>query len=109
MITVKFKPPFYISGTTVLDQGHKEVKQFPTIEQAIDACTLWNQGVDFKIVDSVVESVREDLHNRSQLGIKKYNTTLDRDDVDLKGWLQHAYEEALDMALYLKRSIKELE
>ena len=106
MKAIQFKPPFYISGTTVLDKEHKEVKQFRTIEQAIDACTLWNQDVKFNVVDTVVEEVREDLHNRSQVGIKKYNTTLDRNDVDLKGWLQHAYEEALDMALYLKRASK---
>lgn len=61
------------------------------------------------IKDSVVSSVREDLKVRSEVGIKKYNTTLDRTDIDLKGWLQHAYEETLDKALYLKRAIRELE
>lgn len=59
--------------------------------------------------DSIVESVRNDLKNRSEIGIKKYNTTLDRKDLKLKDWLQHAYEECLDQALYLKRSIKEIE
>jgi hypothetical protein len=54
-------------------------------------------------VDSIVESVREDLHNRSQTGIKKYNNTLDRDDLEAIDWIQHAYEEMLDGALYLKR------
>ena len=57
--------------------------------------------------DSIVKEVREDLKRRSKLGIKKYNTTLDRKDLNLKEWLNHAYEEALDMALYLKRAIKE--
>ena len=61
------------------------------------------------ITDKIVEAVREDLLQRSQVGIKKYNTTLERTDLDLKDWLQHAYEEALDMANYLKRSITELE
>lgn len=59
--------------------------------------------------DSVVEAVREDLLRRSQLGIAKYGTLLTREDIDLKGWLQHAYEENLDMANYLKRTIIELE
>jgi hypothetical protein len=53
--------------------------------------------------DSIVESVREDLHNRSKVGIKKYNNTLDREDLDEVDWIQHAYEEMLDGALYLKR------
>ena len=60
------------------------------------------------IKDTVVEQVRKDLIERSNVGIEKYNTTLDRTDIDLKGWLQHAYEETLDKALYLKRAIREL-
>jgi len=59
--------------------------------------------------DSIVESVREDLKQRSEVGIKKYGVTLDREDLSLKDWLNHAYEESLDKALYLKRAIKELE
>lgn len=61
------------------------------------------------ITDKVVEAVRADLLQRSQVGIKKYNTTLERTDLDLKDWLQHSYEECLDMANYLKRCIIELE
>lgn len=60
-------------------------------------------------VDNIVEAVRQDLLQRSQVGIKKYNTTLDRTDLNLKDWLQHAYEECLDQANYLKRVIIELE
>lgn len=59
--------------------------------------------------DSIVEEVRNDLLKRSQIGINKYGVTLDRTDIDLKGWLQHALEETYDKALYLKRAIKELE
>ena len=60
-------------------------------------------------VDTVVRAVRQDLLNRSNAGIDKYGATLDRTDIDLKGWLQHAYEECLDQANYLKRSIIEIE
>ena len=60
-------------------------------------------------VDTVVRAVRQDLLDRSELGINKYNNTLDRTDIDLKGWLPHAYEECLDQANYLKRSIIEIE
>lgn len=60
-------------------------------------------------IDHVVEAVREDLLKRSQVGIKKYNVTLDRNDLSLKDWLQHAYEECLDQANYLKKSILQLE
>lgn len=60
-------------------------------------------------IDSVVEAVRADLLQRSQHGIVKYGVTLDRTDLSLKDWLQHAYEETLDQANYLKRAIIELE
>lgn len=63
---------------------------------------------DKDVKDEIVDNVRQDLLNRSEIGIKKYNKTLDRNDLDLKDWLQHAYEECLDQALYLKRAIKEL-
>lgn len=60
-------------------------------------------------VDSVVEAVRQDLLQRSQVGIAKYGITLERTDLRLRDWLQHAYEETLDQANYLKRAIIELE
>lgn len=59
--------------------------------------------------DSIVERVREDLLKRSQLGIKKYGVTLDREDLNLKDFLQHAYEECLDQANYLKAAIIKLQ
>lgn len=55
--------------------------------------------------DSVVEEVREDLLRRSRVGIKKYGVTLEREDLELSDWLQHAYEECLDQANYLKKAI----
>ena len=55
--------------------------------------------------DSIVKAVRADLQRRSEIGIKKYNTTLDRTDLSEIDWLNHAYEEALDLALYLKKTI----
>lgn len=58
--------------------------------------------------DSIVESVRQDLLDRSEVGIKKYNTTLDRDDLTTVEFIQHALEEAMDLSLYLKRIHKDL-
>lgn len=59
--------------------------------------------------DKVVIAVMTDLNRRSEIGIKKYNTTLERTDLELRDWLQHAYEECLDQANYLKRAIMELD
>ena len=53
--------------------------------------------------DTIVESVIEQFKQRSEVGIKKYNTTLDRTDLTRLEWLQHAQEEAMDMILYLEK------
>lgn len=65
--------------------------------------------MDMEMKDKVVEAVRKDLLDRSTVGIKKYNTTLDRGDLTLRDWLEHAYHECLDQANYLKKSILKLE
>jgi hypothetical protein len=59
-----------------------------------------------EVVDPIVEKVREKLKQRSAVGIKKYGTTLDRNDLSLEQWLDHATEEAMDFCLYLTK-IKE--
>jgi hypothetical protein len=59
--------------------------------------------------DSIVEQVREELLNRSELGIEKYKTTLDRTDLTNLDWLQHLKEELMDATLYVTRLQKEIE
>lgn len=58
--------------------------------------------------DSIVFDVIKDIANRAEVGLKKYNTTMDREDLISSDWVQHAYEEALDMAIYLKRLKKDM-
>jgi len=58
--------------------------------------------------DPIVDAVINDLNARSALGIKKYGTTLDGNPLTLTQWLEHAYQETLDQALYLKRAMKEV-
>ena len=60
--------------------------------------------------DTILESLIEKYKQRSELGQKKYNTTLDRTDLTLLDWINHAQEEAMDLSLYLqkiKQTIKE--
>ena len=40
-------------------------------------------------------AVCADIFHRQQLGIAKYGVTLDRTDLNLRDWLQHAYEEVV--------------
>ena len=58
--------------------------------------------------DSIVFDTIKDLSQRAEVGLKKYNTTMDREDLIASDWVQHAYEEALDMAIYLKRLKKDM-
>lgn len=61
--------------------------------------------------DKHVNSVISKIAERSEIGFKKYGTNLERTDLTLLDWVNHAQEEALDMALYLeviKDKIKQL-
>lgn len=58
--------------------------------------------------DKYVQSVKEKFEERSQTGIRKYNTTLEREDLSILEWLDHAQEEAMDLTLYLERIKAEL-
>lgn len=55
------------------------------------------------IKDSIVESVVKQFKERSEVGITKYGTTLDRKDLSTLEWISHAQEEAMDFCLYLEK------
>ena len=61
--------------------------------------------VDSSLGDSIVESVINKYKKRSQIGINKYGTTMDREDLSVLDWLRHAQEEAQDLTLYLEKLI----
>lgn len=62
-----------------------------------------------KADDNAVEANRQSLLDRSNVGIAKYGTTLTDNKGDLRYWLNHALEECLDQANYLKRAIMEID
>ena len=51
-----------------------------------------------KVVTKVINSFRE----RSEQGINKYGTTLQRDDLSPLEWMQHLQEELMDATLYIE-------
>jgi hypothetical protein len=55
------------------------------------------------MTDTILESVLAKFRQRSEVGQRKYNTTLDRKDLTLIEWLNHAQEEAMDLCLYLEK------
>ena len=59
--------------------------------------------MDIQIQDKNVLNVMARFKERSEVGMKKYKTTLERTDLTTLEWLQHAQEEAMDFVLYLER------
>jgi hypothetical protein len=51
--------------------------------------------------DEIVEQVVDKYQLRSQVGIKKYGTTLEGNNTD--DFLEHALEEAMDFTLYIMK------
>ena len=58
--------------------------------------------------DTVLMAVMTKYYERSQRGIRKYGTNLDRTDIDIIGWLNHLQEELMDATLYIQKIKKEL-
>jgi hypothetical protein len=57
----------------------------------------------FEKKDKYVQAVKEKFEQRSQTGIRKYNTTLERTDLSFLDWLEHLQEELMDATLYVER------
>lgn len=53
--------------------------------------------------DSIVDSIIDQFIDRAKIGKRKYGTDLDREDLSLEQWLNHAIEEHLDAILYLQK------
>ena len=64
-------------------------------------------------MDSIVTSVIKQFEERSIKGKEKYGTDLDREDLTLIDWIEHAKQEHMDAILYLEKIkqqyLKELE
>lgn len=59
--------------------------------------------------DTIVQSVIDKYISRSNVGVKKYGVTLDRNDLSLVEWLRHLQEELQDATLYVEKIIKSVE
>ena len=61
----------------------------------------WKQYCD----DTIVNKVVTEFIKRSELGKKKYWTTLDRNDLWLRERLQHLKEELMDAVNYIEKCL----
>ena len=53
--------------------------------------------------DSIVDSVIDQFVERAKFGKEKYNIDLDREDLSLLDWIEHAKQEHMDAILYLEK------
>lgn len=56
-------------------------------------------------MSKILYNIINDLFEREEKGLREYLTTMDRTDLTELEWLQHAYEESLDLSIYLKKLI----
>lgn len=54
-------------------------------------------------MDSIVASIIKQFEDRSVKGKQKYGTDLDRQDLSLLDWIEHAKQEHMDAILYLEK------
>lgn len=59
-------------------------------------------------LDSIVTSVIGQFIDRSKKGKAKYGVDLDRTDLDLIEWIEHAKQEHMDAILYLEKIKQDL-
>lgn len=50
-----------------------------------------------------------DIAARQALGLRKYGLTVEANPLTFRHWLQHGYEEALDLAIYLRRAMEQID
>lgn len=59
--------------------------------------------------DGIEAMVCTEIAARQGKGVAKYGTTVAENPLSLREWLQHALEECLDQAVYLRRAIAEID
>lgn len=64
---------------------------------------------EIKVTDSIVDSVIDQFVSRATMGKEKYGCDLDRTDLNLLDYINHALEEHMDAILYLQKAKKILE
>ena len=53
--------------------------------------------------DKIIYKVVKLIKDRADKGLQTYGVTMDREDLTPEEWINHAIEEALDLAIYLTK------
>ena len=59
--------------------------------------------------EGIEAEVCADIARRQAFGENKYGTTVAENPLSLCAWLHNAYEETLDLSVYLRRCIEEID
>ena len=62
-----------------------------------------------KQTDSIVDSIIDQFVERASFGKTKYGVDLDREDLSVLEWIEHAKQEHMDAILYLEKLKKIVE
>jgi|TARA_R110000787_G_scaffold72331_2_gene161322 hypothetical protein len=62
-----------------------------------------NSTINIDSEDGIVQDVKDLYEQRSQVGIKKYNTTLEESAEGLEAFLIHLQQELMDATLYIEK------
>lgn len=92
------------------DEHFEKLKKKKPVTLGGNGLYIQNIPVVFETVspDSIVDSVIKKFKDRSDVGIKKYGTTLaGNDKLTTLQWIDEAQAEAMDFCLYLERLKKE--
>jgi len=62
-----------------------------------------------KQTDSIVDSIIDQFVERASFGKTKYGVDMDREDLSILEWIEHAKQEHMDAILYLEKLKKIVE
>ena len=85
----------------ILNTGVSKIND--NIQKTLKEITITTENTD-----SVVFSIIEKIKSRADVGMEKYKTNLDRQDLSTVDWIIHAQEELMDAILYLEK-LKQIE
>lgn len=94
------------SGQPSLPWVEKELKDayMTGYQKGLEAAPLLAESEESSEVE---EQVIDMIRQRRDMGRQKYGTTMERTDWQETQWLRAAQEEALDLAIYLQRLIRD--
>jgi hypothetical protein len=88
--------------------NHQELSREEMYRAMSEAETLRKEENVFDVCDPTVMTVLRKFESRHKEGMRVYGTTMASNTAPLEFWINSAMEEAMDLTLYLQRTLEEL-